>query len=35
MEDLLMEGYLEMASEAKELLKEFGHADRESLKYVD
>lgn len=35
MQDVLMEGYLEMTSETKELLKEFEHADRESLKYVD
>jgi len=32
---LLKEGYKEMASEAKLLSKEFSSIDREALKYVD
>lgn len=35
METLLKEGYLEMAGESEELMREFKNLDRQSLKYVD
>ena len=35
MRELLMEGYIEMAAEAKAVTHAFQALDRESLKYVD
>ena len=35
MQDLLKEGYLEMADESARIAEDFKALDRESLKYVD
>ena len=35
MKELMQEGYLEMAGEARRLLKDFAWLDQESLKHVD
>ena len=35
LDDLMKEGYQEMASENKAILKEFEALDQESLKYAD
>ena len=32
---MLKEGYLEMVGESEQIMRDFKHLDRESLKYVD